>query len=1301
MLRSTPDRVAPVARITHDKTGGNPLFSTQFLTALGDDGVLTFDHAQLRWTWDIDAIRGRRYTENVADLMARRLARLPAATQQAMQWFACVGHSADVTTLALVFGTSPEAVDDVLAPAVDFQLVEPRGRSYRFVHDRVQEGAYALVPDVSRAAEHLRIGHLLLAHTPVDKRDETIFEIVNQLNRGAALVNDPAERAQLSELNLLAATRAKSASAFADALKYFVAGADTLPANARVSRSDLAFAIEFGRGECEFLVGDLASAEQRLARAATHAANLIDEAAVTCVRLALYTVLRRRDCAIEIGLEYLAKVGIAFSPHPTDQEVVDEHQRLQQLLGDRPIESLFDLPPLSNAEIGATLNVLSELQGPAYWTDQNLGDLLRLRVVSLSIEHGNSDASAIAYGAVVMVLGHRFGDYAGGYRFAMLGLDLMRRKRLDRGRTRMYRNVGSWAVPWVRHLREARPLLAAALEGGATWRPLDYYLLWLYGALVTHDLASGEPLPDVQREAEEGRRRLTQSGPSRPWLDVMTGQLGLIRTLRGLTPVLGHFGDEEIDEDRLATELQRDVDSARPACWYWIRKLQAYVYSGEYACAAATAACAHPFVWTTTADFIEAEYHFFGGLARAGAAHAAPREARAALLAQAVAHHRRLLEWAANCPENFESRAALVGAEVARLDGRELEAEGLYERAVKSAAANGFVNIEALANELAGRFYRSRGFERIADVYLREALTCYRSWGADGKVRQLERTWPDLVRHDAVAQPHDTISEHLHDLELATVLRALQAVSGEIVLDRLIDTLLRLAIEHAGAERGVLLMSEPDGLVMRAEATVSDETIGIRLCETPVGADDVPESVIQHVARSQQPIILDDASTADPFSTDAYIRRTRSRSILCLPLVKRGRLVAVLYLENRLATAVFTAARIAVLQVLAPQAALALQNSRLYQELEIRDARLRRLVDANIVGVAITRMDGTIKDANDAALDIVGYSADDIRSGRVRWPDLTPPQWEEATGRALTQLQATGRFDVFEKELLRSDGSRVPVLLAGAAVDDARQEMVVFAVDITERKRAELERQRLLQLQAELAHVNRISLMGEMAASLSHELRQPVTAAVLDANTCLRWLSDDAPDVERARKAALRVVKGATLAAEFIDRMRAFYKKDAPIVRQILNANDVALEILDLLRPRAAEFSVTLSPQLTPQPALVTADLVQLRQVLMNLILNGIEAMEESGGVLTVTSRVAPDGELTVSVSDAGCGLPAEHKDRIFDTFFSTKPQGSGMGLAISRSIIEMHGGRLWATANADRGATFHFTMPPDATHTP
>jgi PAS domain S-box-containing protein len=1298
-VHSKPEHVTTLAQLVCEKTAGNPFFTMQFLTALADDGLLSVDHAHARWSWDLDGIRARRYTDNVADLMLERLARLPPQTQHALQVLACLGHSAEVTTFAAVLGTSVDDVHAELWEAIRSEFVEHLGGSYRFLHDRVQEAAYALVPESERSREHLRIGRLLVAHTPPERREATIFEIVNQLNRGATLMTVSDEREQLSHFNLIAGKRAKASAAYTAALNYFVSGAALLPDDAGERCPELTFALEFSRGECEFVTGNLAAAEARLAIASARATNLVDEASVACLRIPLYSVLGRSDRAVESGLSYLTKVAIECSPHPTDEEVREEHERLWRQIGGRTIESLFELPLITDPEIRATMDVLSELLGPAYWTDRKLMHLLVLRMAGLSIGCGNTDASAVAYAYLGVVVGARFGRYGDGYRFGVLAVDLIDRKGLDRGKSRVYHNVGAWVVPWVRHLREARPLLRRALDSAEHWRPLPYYMRWIYSSLVSHGLASGDPLADVQRDAEEARRRIPSRSRDGVLLDVMTGQLGLIRTLRGQTPVLGSFAGEEIDEHLLDEHLQNEPGLAAAACLYWIRKLQAHVYSAEHDRAAAMAARARCFVWTASPTFLEAEYHFYGGLACAAAADSAIPEKRRELLATAAGNHQTLLEWAASCPENFDSRAALVGAELARLTGRELDAEHLYEEAIRSARLNGFVHIEGLANELAARFYGSRGFPTSSVAYLKEARHCYLRWGANGKVRQLDQQYPHLYPGERVTDLRSAISADIERLEFTTVLKALQAVSAEIVLERLIDTLLRLAIEHAGAERGVLVLAGGGGLLMRADARITAGGVSVQLGERPLSADDVAESVVQYVTRAQEIVILDDASAANQFSLDAYVRRTHARSILCLPLLKQGRLIGLLYLENHLAPGVFTPARTAVLEVLAPQAALSLENSLLYRELELREAKIRRLFDGNIVGVAITRVDGTVIEANDAALEIVGYTRDEVRSGRVRWRALTPPEWQEASDLAAAQLQATGRFDVFEKELFRRDGSRVPVLLAGVAVDDTRTEGVVFVVDLTERKRAERERDRLRQLQADLAHVNRISMMGELTASLAHELRQPITAAITDAKTCLRWLGRDEPDVERARKAISRVLNSGTRAADIIDHLKSFYKKDARTQHRLVNVNELVGEMLVLLRTEATQHAVSLRTHLAVDPCVVTADPVQLQQVLMNLMLNGIEAMGDSGGDLTIGSRVDEDGQLTISISDTGVGLPAEQSDHIFAPFFSTKPQGTGMGLSISRSIVESHGGRLWATVNADRGATFHFTLPTQPMH--
>jgi PAS domain S-box-containing protein len=366
-----------------------------------------------------------------------------------------------------------------------------------------------------------------------------------------------------------------------------------------------------------------------------------------------------------------------------------------------------------------------------------------------------------------------------------------------------------------------------------------------------------------------------------------------------------------------------------------------------------------------------------------------------------------------------------------------------------------------------------------------------------------------------------------------------------------------------------------------------------------------------------------------------------------------------------------------------------------------REARIRRLIDADIIGIFLWDIEGLIFEANDAFLLMVGYDRGDLVSGRLRWTDLTPPEWRERDAQQwIAELKMTGRMQPVEKEYFRKDGSRVPVLIGSASFEESANQGVAFVLDLTERKRAETERERLHQLEADLAHINRVSTLGELAASLSHELKQPISAAIIDAGTCLRWLMRDKPGVQEAREAAARTVEDGKRAAEIIDRVRSFYKRGAPQERELVNINEIVREMFCLVRNEANAHSISMRTDIGAELPKVIADRVQLQQVFLNLMLNGVEAMKDSGGELIIKAELGQDGHLLVSVSDTGVGLPVQTPDEIFSAFFTTKPQGSGMGLAISRSIIEAHGGRLWASANDGRGATFYFTLPTQTTHT-
>ena len=360
-LRCGPEEAAPLAQLVHEKTGGNPFFTIQFLHALDDEGLLTFDHGAARWCWDLDRIHAKGYTDNVVDLMVGKLTRLPTATQTALQLLACLGNVADIATLCLIRGTSEQAVHADLWEAVRQELILRLEGVYKFVHDRVQEAAYSLIPADSRAAAHLRIGRLLAAHTPPEKREEAIFEIVNQLNRGAALITAQDEREQLAELNLIAGKRAKLSTAYASALTYLVAGAALLAEDCWERRHELIFALELERAECEFLTGALAEAEQRLAALSTRAATTVERATVACLRVDLYTTLDQSSRAIAVGLDYLRHLGIDWSPHPTEEEARREYERIWSQLGSRTIEALIELPLMSDPASLATMDVLTKI----------------------------------------------------------------------------------------------------------------------------------------------------------------------------------------------------------------------------------------------------------------------------------------------------------------------------------------------------------------------------------------------------------------------------------------------------------------------------------------------------------------------------------------------------------------------------------------------------------------------------------------------------------------------------------------------------------------------------------------------------------------------------------------------------------------------------------------------------------------------------------------------------------------------------------------------------------------------------
>jgi PAS domain S-box-containing protein len=1306
-LNCATDSAEPLAKLVYEKTGGNPFFTIQFFTSLAEERLLRFDPAHSAWTWDMSRIRTKEYTDNLGEFMAAKLHRLSSRSQEALGQFACLGNTAELSYLARVRGETENELHVSLEEAVRAGLVVHRENGYSFLHDRVQEAAYALIPKSERATVHLKIGRLLVSQTTAAEREEKIFEIVNQLNRGAALVESSEERERLAELNLIAGKRAKAATAYVSALAYLVAGRVLLADESWKQRYPLIFQLEFERSECEFLTGDFSAADERLLELARQAVGLVDRAAVVRLQIDLYASLDQSQRAVETGLEYLQGVGVPWSLHPVEEEVRQEYQRIWQQLGTRPIESLVDLPPMANAPSRAILDVLTALEEPAYFTDQNLRCLIVARMVNLSLEHGNSDGSCVAYVQLGWFVGPRFGDHEAAFRFGKLGLDLVEKHGLERFRARVSQCFGYFINPWTRHLRTSVELLRNSFSTAQDTGDMKY-AVYACDRLTTVLLAAGEPLAEVQRQAESAIEfaRRAKFGYI---VDIIVGQLRFIRTLQGLTPSLSSFNDAEFDEGIFEERMEANPHSVFAVCWYWIRKLRARFYAGDYASALAAAAKAKPLLLPGVQHFEVAEYLFYAALTHAAAFDPASPDDNGQHQETLTALYQQLIALARNCPENFESCAVLVAAEIARIEDRALDAQNLFETAIQSAKEHGLVQNEAVAHETAARFYAGRGWQTAARGYLQEARNLYARWGALGKVKQLEQSYSGL------REPHGLFGMSLEQVDVQALATASQAVSSELDVGKLVETLLVIALKDAGAQRGVLILLRGEEPQIEAEAITGPESVTVNRRQIAPTPGELPDSILRYVIRTQESIILDDASAPNQFSPDEYIRKHQARSVLCLPLVKQACLSGVLYLENNLASHVFTPERLSVLRVLVSQASISLEHARVVTELKHEnndrkkaeaalrssEERWRRVFDNSSAGIQVVSDEGRIIAANLAWQKMLGYTEEELLSLTVF--DITHEDDRVGTERWMAEFWGGKRRDWrLEKRYRRKDGN---IIWADVSVgfvpapEISAAAFITVIVDITERKRAEAElRQQVVSLreaQNELAHVTRVTTMGELAASIAHEVNQPLAGIVTNGNASLRWLSGPSPNLDEARDAIQRIIRDGSRAGQVVARIRALSQKTRAS-KELLDINEAIEEIVVLTGGELRRNQVVLRMALAADIPLIMGDRIQLQQVIMNLILNGVEAMrtvDERERNLLITTERGESGEIRVALQDTGVGLDPDTQEQIFDAFFTTKPAGLGMGLSISRSIVENHGGHLWAVPNEGPGATFQFTL--------
>jgi predicted ATPase len=756
-FRFEPENARPLAGLLHKKTGGNPFFANQFLAELHHENLVRFDVDNSSWQWNIAEIETKEFTDDVVELMASKLRRLPGETQAALQLAACIGNEFDVEMLQVTHDKTPEETYEDLDPSVRGEFMLRRGNIYKFMHDRVHQAAYSLIPQEQVNWVHLRIGRLLLERTTETERDERVFDIVNQFNIGKVYITETDEQRSVAELNLAAGLKAKASVAYRSAATYLGAGISLLPEASWTTDYKLAFDLHVNLSECELLNGEFDEAERLSMIALENASSNADKARAYWVRILNKTIKGQNIEALPLGKECLQLFDINLSIDfekqndgslkvipPSNDEVVSEMQRIRASLGDRPIEDLLDLPRLADPDKIAAMTTLATLYAPAFFIDQNLTDLLTCRIVEVSILQGNMDASTLGYVTFGQALTARFEAYDDSYRFGKLAYDLVEKYKYSAFKAQVCNVFASLISIWKRHvsmnLEYSWIGWKSAIETGNAF----------YGAFnsvqtVLAKLLKGDLLENVAK-TNDASKDYIESVKYKVIAAVCRSVERFIRNMQGLTTSFSTFGEDGVDIEAFERELKDKKMFPVINFWYHVLKLTARYISGDYDEAMAASKVAEPIVWSARTMATYPEYCFFTAMTTAMLHAGASEEARAQHRDVVTTYVEQLRAWSESCPENYLNKYSLAAAELARIEGRLDDAARLLDQAVRASQSNEFVQIEGLSHEVAARFYLDRGDVEKAHSHLREAHACFRRWGAHGKVKQLEELYPDALQ---------------------------------------------------------------------------------------------------------------------------------------------------------------------------------------------------------------------------------------------------------------------------------------------------------------------------------------------------------------------------------------------------------------------------------------------------------------------------------------------------------------------------------------------------------------------------
>ncbi|WP_445638179.1 histidine kinase [Nostoc sp. DSM 114161] len=1379
----------PLTNLVLSKTKGNPFFCTQFLKALHQDRLITFNFEGGYWECDLAQVRSLSLTDDVVEFMAIQLQKLPTQTQEVLKLAACIGNQFDLMTLAIVHEKSQmetatdfwKAVQEGLIIPInevykfyqeesefrisnsEFQHDNYHNCSYKFLHDRVQQAAYSLIPESQKQATHLKIGRLLLKSTPAEAIEANIFDIVNQFNEGIDIIDEQSQKYELAQLNFIAGKKAKASTAYKASVKYFTFARGLLGEDSWETHYKLTFNLYRECGECEYLIGNFNQTEKLFEIALNHSHDKFEQADIYAIQMYLkMTQGENIEASIQAGLKALSIMGMHLPVTSEEQQAAIETEEAElkaQLATIRPAD-LFDLPEMTDPVHKVCMSLLADVWAAAYMGGhQNLSCLIPLLMINISLSYGNAESSGFAYCLYGMGLANQ-GNYQTAYEFGKLALKLDRHFNSTQFIFKTNNIFAHTINPYNQHLKTNLPISQQSFQVCQENGNLVFGV-WAVSFYIWAMLIKGDRLSDVYAETEKYLGYVQQVNDPN-MLYAFTLQRQFLLNLQGVSNN-SDFWDNNNEQDIPYIEVWRQKQNFEHGInWYCFLKIQLSYLYGRYIDAIQAAEEAKKTLPTNSGFFPIIQYHFYYPLTLAAVYPYATSDEKKQYWEIMQEHQQIQKNWANSCPKNFLHRYLLLSAEMARISGKYMNAIELYDRAIAKAKNNEYLNEEALANELAAKFYLEWGKERIAQEYLIDAYYCYARWDAKAKIDDLEQRYPRLLapileqtrsRSDSQRvsplAPNDTIANNdnfstLHPsfsksvtsssnislmLDLTTVLKASQTLSGEIELEKLLTKLLSVVIENAGADKCVLLLLKEDRLVVEATAEVGQQSTVLQ--SVPIDdSPEVPRSLIYAVKRNLQPSVIIDTAMYSTLLADPYIMRQQPKSLLCMPIIHQGKLLGILYLENNLTTGAFTSDRVEILNLLCTQAAISLENARLYQQaqeafknLGQTEQFLRLIIDNIPQSVFWKDRNSIYLGCNHKFAETVGLEVPENIIGKTDYQFPSSDEHSDYYVECDRRIMESGQAELnIIETLLQPDGKQIWSNTNKIPLRD--RDGNVFGIlgtseDITERQQAEqllqqqkqqLEQalQELQTMQLQLVQNEKMSALGNLVAGVAHEINNPISFIAGNIEPAKDYVKElfglinlyqekfprpgseiedeiDAMDLNYLREDLPKLLDSMKLGVSRIrsisNSLRTFSRadRDYKVPFDVHEGIDSTILILrHRLKANENHPGIEIVKDYGQLP-LVECFAGQLNQVFMNLLANAIDALEEyntgrsleeilaNPNCITIQTRVADSGnQIAIKIADNGVGMSPEVKQKVFDHLFTTKPVGKGTGLGLA-----------------------------------